>query len=372
MRTKVSELYEIAKEKYSLTLHGGQSGLTNSAYWVYLAEDFQNMSFLKGGELVITTGLFTQSTVSLYDFIRALVMRNCSGILINAGKYLHTADITPEILEFCNANSFPIFSMPWEVHLADIMQDYCSLLLDNNQSVNNLNAAFQNALYQVPIHENILRTLNQSGFETAADYKIMAIQNLQNTTRLTLPLNSKGFKYHLFEHENLQILIYNSSQNIIPLNELTEMICFYDGIKLGIGDTVHSLTQIGQSCKRARFALAAAVFWNRSFVNFDDLGLFQILFTTSDSEILKKLYKRHLSKLEQHDADHASDYMNTLRIFLLSDCNILETAFRMHTHRNTIVYRIKKIKEILNTELDNSAVKFDLLMAFYIKEYFEI
>ncbi len=372
MRTQVAELYECAKEKYRLTLHGGQDGLTNSAYWVYLAEDFQNMSFLKGGELVITTGLFTQSGVKLYDFICSLVIHNCSGILINTGKYLQDRDITSEIIEFCNTNRFPVFTMPWEVHLVDIMQDYCSLLLHNNQSEDHLNASFQSALYQTPVNENILRKLNQSGFATVADYRIIAIQNLQNTTRITLPLNSLNLKYHLFEHEHLQILIFNSLQNQHSLNEIIETLCFCDSIKLGIGDTIHSLSEMGMCYKRARFALAAAVFWKRSFVNFDDLGLFQILFCTSDTNLLQAIYKRHLGKLEQHDAAHDSDYMNTLRIFLLSNCNILETAFRMHTHRNTIVYRIKKIKEILDKELDNSAVKFDLLMAFYINEYFSI
>lgn len=372
MRTQVAELYECAKEKYRLTFHGGQGGLTNSAYWVYLAEDFQNMSFLKGGELVITTGLFTQNGVKLYDFICSLIMHNCSGILINVGKYLQADDITPEITGLCDANNFPVFTMPWDVHLVDIMQDYCSLLLHNNHSEDHLNASFQNALYQTPVNESILRTLNQSGFATAADYRLLAIQNLGNTTRITLPLNSCKLKYHLFEHENLQILIYNSSQKQPSLNEIIEIICFCDSIKLGIGDTVHSLSEIGMCYKRARFALAAAVFWKRSYASFDDLGLFQVLFCTSDPGLLQTIYKRHLSKLEQYDDAHASDYTNTLRIFLLSDCNILETAFRMHTHRNTIVYRIRKIKEILNTELDNSAVKFDLMTAFYIKEYFSI
>lgn len=372
MRTQVLELYEYTKEKYKLTLHGGQAGLSNSTYWVYLAEDFQNMSFLKGGELVITTGLFTQSGVTLYDFVRALVMHNCSGLVINVGKYLRTPDISPEIKELCDTGNFPIFTMPWEVHLVDIMQDYCSLLLHSSQREDQLNASFQSALYQLPVQENLLRTLNQFGFETTGDYRVMAIQNLRNTTRLTLPLNLHKLKYHLFEYENLQILLYNSSQEQPSLSEIIDMICFCDGIKLGIGDTIHSLAEIGLCYKRARFSLAAAVFWKRPYVSFEELGFFQVLFCASDPGLLQGLYKRYLGKLEAYDASHASEYMETLRVFLLSDCSILETALRLHTHRNTIIYRLKRIKELLDSELDNSAVKFELLMAFYIREYFSM
>lgn len=372
MRTQISELYEHAKEKYRLVLHGGQAGLNNSASWVYLAEDIQNISFLKGGELVITTGLFTQSGVKLYDFISALVTRNCSGILINVGKYLHQEDITPEILELCSIARFPVFTMPWEVHLVDIMQDFSILLLHNNQREEHLDASFLSALYQSPVQENLLRTMNQFGFATTSDYRIMVIQNLQDITRITSPLNSYGLKYHIFEHDHLHVLIYNVSSGKLSLTGLIDLICFCDSIKLGLGDAIHSLAEISLCYKRARFSLAAAVFWNRQYVNFDDLGIFQILFCSSDPVLLQTIYKRHLGALEQYDTEHDSDYMNTLRIFLLSDCNILETAFRMHTHRNTIVYRMRKIKDLLNSELDNSEIKFNLLMSFYLKEYFSI
>lgn len=372
MGTQITDLFECAKEKYSLALHGGESGLTNSVSWVYLAEDFQNMPFLKGGELIITTGLFTQGGVNLYDFICALVTHNCSGILLNVGKYLDTKDITSEITEFCDISKFPIFTMPWKIHLVDIMQDYCRVLLSNIQSTDHLNAAFQGALYQAPVHENILLTLNQYGFPTLADYRIVVIQNLKNTTRITFSLNRLKIKYHLFEHENHQILVYLVSNLQPSLNEILDILLFCDSIKLGISNVIPSLTELSLCYKRARFSLAAAAFWSSTYVNFDDLGLFQVLFCTSDPDMLKNIYKRSLGTLEEFDTAHDSDYTETLRTFLLSDCNLLDTAQRMHTHRNTIIYRIKKIKELLHTELDNSKIKFDLLMAYYIKEYFSI
>ncbi len=372
MGTQVTDLYDCEKEKYSLTLHGGDAGLTNSVSWVYLAEDIQNMSFLKGGELVITTGLFIQSGIKLYDFIRSLVTCNCSGILINVGKYINITDITEEIKEFCTVSKFPLFTMPWKVHLIDIMQDYCGILLRNTRNTDHLNAAFQGAIYQNPVHENILLTLNQYGFPTTAEYRIIVIQNLKNTTRITFSLNRHKLKYHLFEHENRQILIYLSSQAHPPLSKIIEILLFCDSVTLGISNTIHSLTEIGHCYKRALFSLAAAMFWNIPSVNFDDLGFFQILFSSSDPKMLKDIYQNSLGRLEQFDGAHGSDYTDTLRIFLLSDCNLLETASKMHIHRNTIIYRIKKIKELLGTELDNSKIKFDLLMAFYIREYFSI
>lgn len=371
MGTQIADLYGCAKEKYDLTLHSGETGLTNFVSWVYLAEDIQNTSFLKGGEFIITTGLFLQSGVTLEDFICSLVMCNCSGILINIGKYLMKEDISQEIKEFCKRNHFPLFTMPWRVHLIDIMQDYCGILLYNTQNTEHLNAAFKGAIYQNIVHESILLTLNQYGFMTNATYKIIVIQNLINTTRITFTLNQLKLKYHLFEHENKQILIYLISPEHSN-EELLDILLFCDSITLGIGSTIQSLTELSQCYKSALFSVAAATFWEVPCVDFEELGIFQILFTSSNPQMLHNIYKKHLGKLEEFDMEHDSDYLNTLRMFLLSDCNLIETASKMHTHRNTTIYRIKKIKELTGSELDNSKIKFDLLMAYYIREYFSI
>lgn len=370
MGTQLSDLFHSTKEKFSLHLHSGKAGLTNSVSWVYLAEDFQNMSFLKGGELVITTGLFTQTGISLSEFICSLITHNCSGILINVGKYVDTSDLTEEILELCQNSRFPLITMPWKIHLVDIMQDYCRTLLKSTQTMDLLSAAFQSAIYQAPLHENTLLTLNQHGFPTEAGYRIIIIHNLQNTTRITFSLNYRNLKYHLFEHEHLQIFIYLADQ--APLNEILDFLLFCDSITLGISNSFHSLKEFCLYYKRARFALAAASLWSIPSISFDELGVFQILFSSSDPEMLKSIYEHSLGELEALDATHNSDYMGTLRTFLLSDCNLLETAEKMHTHRNTIIYRMKKIKDLLKTELDDSKIKFDLLMAFYIREYFLI
>ena len=369
MKTQVKSLYETTKTKCKLTQHAGENGLINSVSWIYLAEDIHNISFLKGGEMVITTGLFRSGGIELLDFIRELAMKNCSAIIINVGKYLFDEDITPEILQFCDINKIPLITMPWEIHLVEIMQDYCRVLLMDNQRSDHLSAAFQSALFQTTVPENILRTLNQFGFTTIGDYRVMVIRNLHDSTIITSPLNSYSVKYHLFQYDNMQILIYQCTPEQLPFKKILEIVCYCDSIMVGVSDVMHSITQIGQCYKRACFSLATAELWNRSYIEFDELGIFQLLFCNSDPELLEKIYSRNLGILEKHDLEHDTDYLNTLRIFLLSDCNLIETASRLYAHRNTIVYRIRKIKDLLGTEIDNSSIKFDLLLAYYIKEY---
>ena len=81
---------------------------------------------------------------------------------------------------------------------------------------------------------------------------------------------------------------------------------------------------------------------------------------------------KYLGVLHNYDRKHKTDYENILRLYLNNNCSVQAVSAKTYTHRNTINYRIKKIKEILNSDLDNSEENFNYLLAFYIKEILDM
>lgn len=55
-----------------------------------------------------------------------------------------------------------------------------------------------------------------------------------------------------------------------------------------------------------------------------------------------------------HDQLHGTSYMLTLENYFINNLNVTETSKAMFLHRNTLIYRIEKIKEILNLDLKHS------------------
>ncbi|MFT4108518.1 PucR family transcriptional regulator [Propionicimonas sp.] len=369
VETQVSVLYECAREKYAVDLCAGADGLANATTWVYLAEDINNASFLKGGELVITTGLFTREGVSLLDFVRMLAMRDCSGVLVNVGPYLGVDDLTGAVREFCDANHLPLFTMPWEVHLVDIMQEFSMLLLEERQRLGSINAAFEAALYQTPVPERALRGLHQAGFDAGLPYRVAVIHNLAIPGKLSSPLNRRGVRYHLFRHENLHVLVYQRRDGGLSDEQLVDLICYCDGVALGMSGVIPDLAELGSAYRRALFSLAVAELWQRPYVGFDELGMLQLLFCVSDQRLLEDLHDTYLGALEDYDRQHDTELVHTLKVYLLADGNLLEAAARLPAHRNTVVYRLRRVKEILEVNLEQATVKFNLLLALYIREY---
>ena len=57
------------------------------------------------------------------------------------------------------------------------------------------------------------------------------------------------------------------------------------------------------------------------------------------------------------DADHRTDFLNTLRAYLDANGNIAQTAKRLHVHGNTIRYRIARLEEDFQVDLDEPATR---------------
>ena len=74
-----------------------------------------------------------------------------------------------------------------------------------------------------------------------------------------------------------------------------------------------------------------------------------------------------LGALIQYDARNHTDYLDVLRRYLLTECSIQQTAEQMQVHRNTINYKLRQIREILQTDLNQEA-RVKIYLAYLIRD----
>ena len=73
----------------------------------------------------------------------------------------------------------------------------------------------------------------------------------------------------------------------------------------------------------------------------------------------------NVARLAEYDAKHGSDLSETARVFAESYGEVTTTANRLFQHRNTIHYRLKKIKEVLGfKELSDHELAFFLMLIY--------
>lgn len=76
----------------------------------------------------------------------------------------------------------------------------------------------------------------------------------------------------------------------------------------------------------------------------------------------------NLLKLKETDEENHSEYMKTLRAYLDENLNATRAAEELFIHRSTFLYRLEKIKEILQSDLDDPDEIFYLNFSFRLLE----
>ena len=65
--------------------------------------------------------------------------------------------------------------------------------------------------------------------------------------------------------------------------------------------------------------------------------------------------------LRKEDEKNHTELYDTLKTYLLCENNVTMAAEKLHVHRNTLVYRLKQIKDCLELDINNSEISRELL-----------
>ncbi|OXS25704.1 MAG: hypothetical protein BI182_16525 [Acetobacterium sp. MES1] len=366
----LADLFNATKKTYQLKLLAGGAGLNTPINWVQFTEDSATTDFLKGGELIITTGMSCNSDNWLYDFITRLIVRKTGGLILNTGRYLFVETLSEAVIELCEAHHFPLFSMPWKIHLAAIMQDYGNRLFTQSYREDRTTMAFSQLLLHPHAPETAIDTLNSLGYETVADYRVLVTAASEIPTRLIERLRQMNPGLYYFRIQETKVIVMTHPDQAALTAIITDVASNLEApLCLGIGARCDTLSTLYQSYQQALFAQKLAQKRSLQLCFFDNTGLFKLFFAVPDRTILAALADDSLSLLEAHDAKNQTNLTVTLRLYLEHDGSIQAVADASFTHRNTINYRMKKIRQLLNMELLTTAEKFNLQLAFLIKDY---
>lgn len=374
-----------SQEQYHLKLLAGQEGCSNTISWVHMIEDTTIIQQLWGKELVVTTGHGFQSEEELFMLIKCLIKYNSVGLIINIGKYIF--EIPLPIIDYCNEQEFPLLTIPWEVHLADLIKDFCMRCLYSEKEDRELSKLFQEILTNNQIIEEARYQL-MSAFDVDGDFQVVlikvegsdnfnAIERRKIAFQIELCFEKIDSSYAFFWYDEYFVLIVNNLKEdelkviINKMHKRSKKRIDDKRVYLGIGSQMKDLGQVYLSYKRAKAAVLMAMQFKLPIVFFEDMGVYQILFSIEDKQILIEMYHRLLQPLIDYDQKHHGELEKTLFYYLIYGESQLTMAKNLYMHRNTINYRMNKIKELLNCQLDTFEEKVPYILSYYIKKVLE-
>jgi purine catabolism regulator len=102
--------------------------------------------------------------------------------------------------------------------------------------------------------------------------------------------------------------------------------------------------------------------------SFADLGLHRLLFAMAQHPELSDYYRATVGDLLAYDERSSAELMGTLDAFFAANGSPTETAQRLHLHRNTVLYRLRRIEEVGHLRLDDPATRLNLHLCLRIRD----
>ncbi|MER5266470.1 PucR family transcriptional regulator ligand-binding domain-containing protein [Actinosynnema sp. NPDC002837] len=95
----------------------------------------------------------------------------------------------------------------------------------------------------------------------------------------------------------------------------------------------------------------------------EEIALHQLLLAGVPEELRRSLRRRLLGPVLDYDAEHGSDLVGTLRVFLDCSGSWTTAAARLHVHVNTLRYRVGRVEDLLGVDLSDFTERVDLYLA---------
>ena len=119
---------------------------------------------------------------------------------------------------------------------------------------------------------------------------------------------------------------------------------------IGIGTVSDHLRELSDSYKEAQTAIDVGKVFDteKSIINYENLGIGRLIYqlpTTLCEIFLSEVFKKNsIDSLDQ-------ETLFTINKFFENNLNVSETSRKLFVHRNTLVYRLEKIKKLTGLDL---------------------
>jgi hypothetical protein len=148
--------------------------------------------------------------------------------------------------------------------------------------------------------------------------------------------------------------------------------CFLkeNGLYAGCSDFFSNLSDIGRYYRQSRKALFFSGFADtkRRMADYRDHIMNDFVHEASLHVPLLDFCHKGVIALHEYDRKNGTDYYRTLWEYLKNNKNVIATSEVLFVHRNTVNYRLEKIRELLGTQFRETEETLHILMTYKMME----
>ena len=143
---------------------------------------------------------------------------------------------------------------------------------------------------------------------------------------------------------------------------------FYTKVSIGISTVVDNIKDLAKAYQEAQVALEVGKVFEteKNIISYENLGIGRLIYqlpTTLCEMFLQEVFKKgDLDSLDR-------ETLMTIQSFFENNLNVSETSRKLFVHRNTLVYRLEKIRKLTGLDLREFEHAITFKVALMVKKY---
>ncbi len=139
--------------------------------------------------------------------------------------------------------------------------------------------------------------------------------------------------------------------------------CRLNKLHAGVGRTVEKFLDIYKSFEESKKAIeisqSLSYYKEKSRIDYSEIALYDLLnlIIESNKAEVQKYYSRNILKLLKEDEENDTQYIETVKAYFQHNQNPTNTAEALYVHRNTINYRLGRIRQIVEDDFNNPLIR---------------
>jgi purine catabolism regulator len=357
-------------DELGLELASGHESAGAHVRWVHSTELLDPTPWLKGGELLLTTGLQLDGAKSQREFLGRLADHEIAGLGFGTGfthKRLPAALVTA-----ARKREFPLFEVPYRLPFIAITERAFTQLvneryemLQRSMAGDVLAEALTGHLYPEEVQARL------SPFGIGERLAVMAFG-------LADPSAAAGPLERILEREKIPGLVAIRSgllcavvaadglEPVALTRKVRSELAKRFGDVRAAASRAAATHALRLSFHEARCALEAARLRNGDapdVASYRDLGSFQLLLALQDDDALSSYCRGVLGPIEEAEGDYGDELVRSLDVFIEHNGHWEKAANALYCHRHTLRYRIKRVEQLTGRDFSSARDRIEFWLA---------
>lgn len=232
-----------------------------------------------------------------------------------------------------------------------------------NEDKNDCVAFIKNVLLDNILPGDIYQKSRELNFEKEASRVVLLVHavkqgegSILDNLQGMFPEKEKDFVIGINETDFAVVKQVNEDVDIKDLEQLGRSISdtlsseLLAKVSVGIGNVVLGIRSLANSFKEAQTALKVGKIFDveKNVISYNRLGIARLIYQIPDT--VCDMFMGEIFKMDTIDSLD-SETLFTIHEFFDNNLNVSETSRKLFIHRNTLVYRLEKIKRLTGLDL---------------------